>query len=121
LRNDLIVRRQQTPRGVFVVVKDPASGDFYRFGEAEDFILQQLDGVTPLEEIRRRAESRFGAPLPDGALACWRPTVPLGGIAATRAGGCAEIYCTFGCRSSIRRDSSIGCFPARGFSSRADS
>ena len=68
LRNDLIVRRQQTPRGVFVVVKDPASGDFYRFGEAEDFILQQLDGVTPLEEIRRRAESRFGAPLPDGAL-----------------------------------------------------
>ena len=68
LRNDLIVRRQQTPRGVFVVVKDPASGDFYRFGEVEDFILQQLDGVTPLEEIRRRAESRFGAPLPDGAL-----------------------------------------------------
>ena len=68
LRNDLIVRRQQTPRGVFVVVKDPASGDFYRFGEVEDFILQQLDGVAPLEEIRRRAESRFGAPLPDGAL-----------------------------------------------------
>ena len=68
LRNDLIVRRQQTPRGVFVVVKDPASGDFYRFGEVEDFILQQLDGVAPLEEIRRRAESRFGAPRPDGAL-----------------------------------------------------
>ena len=68
LRNDLIVRRQQTPRGVFVVVKDPASGDFYRFGEVEDFILQQLDGGAPLEEIRRRAESRFGAPLPDGAL-----------------------------------------------------
>jgi len=68
LRNDLIVRRQQTPRGVFVVVKDPASGDFYRFGEVEDFILHQLDGVAPLEEIRRRAESRFGAPLPDGAL-----------------------------------------------------
>ena len=68
LRTDLILRRQHTPRGVFVVVKDPASDDFYRFGEVEDFILQQLDGVTPLEEIRRRAESRFGASLPDGVL-----------------------------------------------------
>jgi len=53
---------------VFVVVKDPASDDFYRFGEVEDFILQQLDGVAPLEEIRRRAESQFGAPLADGAI-----------------------------------------------------
>src|SRR2546427_123599 len=62
-------RAAKTPQGLFVVVKHPADHQFYRFGEVEDFILQSLDGATPLDEVRRRTESRFGAALGDDALA----------------------------------------------------
>ncbi|HEV8199638.1 MAG TPA: efflux RND transporter periplasmic adaptor subunit [Candidatus Polarisedimenticolia bacterium] len=45
------------------MVKDPASGRYYRFGEAEASILRLLDGSTPLDTIRRQVEQRFDAPL----------------------------------------------------------
>jgi putative peptide zinc metalloprotease protein len=69
LRGDLIVRRQATPAGVFAIVKEPTQAQFYRFGEVEDFIMQQLDGATELEVVRLRAESRFGAALSEQTLA----------------------------------------------------
>jgi multidrug resistance efflux pump len=53
---------------VSVVVKDPASGRFYRFHEVEDFVAGQLDGATSLHAVRQRAETRFGAQLPDDTL-----------------------------------------------------
>ena len=66
LRYDLIVSQQQTTESeeASFVVKDPETGNFYRFREVEHFVLQQLDGSTPVDDIRQRAEERFGAPLP---------------------------------------------------------
>jgi multidrug resistance efflux pump len=63
-RHDLEISRQETPNGETVyVVKDPLTERFYRFGEAEYFILQQLDGATGPEEIQARAEAEFGEEL----------------------------------------------------------
>jgi putative peptide zinc metalloprotease protein len=50
------------------VVKNPSTGRFFQFREAECFIAQQLDGSTPLEVVRRRTEERFRSPLSDEAL-----------------------------------------------------
>jgi hypothetical protein len=63
LRRDLLFSRQETPEGVVFVVEDPTSGRFFRIGEVEHFITQQLDGLTPLDTVRRRVEERFGASL----------------------------------------------------------
>ncbi|MBI4271526.1 MAG: HlyD family efflux transporter periplasmic adaptor subunit [Candidatus Rokubacteria bacterium] len=57
LRSDLVISRQDGA----VVVKDPATGRFFRFGEAEHFITSQLDGATPLDVVRRRAGETFGS------------------------------------------------------------
>src|SRR5258708_6969600 len=63
LRADLIVSGQEKPGGVAYVVKDPVVGRFVRFKEPEYFIARQVDGVTSLEEIRRRGEEELGASL----------------------------------------------------------
>jgi len=63
LRRDLTVSRLETANGGFLIVKHPVSGRFYRFKEAERFIAEQLDGETPLDDIRERTEARFGASL----------------------------------------------------------
>src|SRR5438552_14647270 len=68
LGTDLIVRTQQTSHETSVIVKDPVSRKFFRMGEAEQFIAEQLDGKTPLEVIRQRVEVRFGGELPMEAL-----------------------------------------------------
>jgi len=64
LRKDLIVRTQQTAYETSVIVKDPISRKFFRMGEVEQFIAEQLDGKTPLDVIRQRVEVRFGGELP---------------------------------------------------------
>src|SRR2546422_10018531 len=62
LRSDLVMSRQ----GGFVVVKDPAAGRFFRFGEVDHFIASQFDGSTSVGEIRERPRQKFGAaPTPD--------------------------------------------------------
>ena len=63
LRSDLRVSRQTTAEGVSFVVKDPATGRFFRLREPEYFIAHQLDGVTPLSVVRQRVEEKFGAPV----------------------------------------------------------
>jgi putative peptide zinc metalloprotease protein len=68
LRSDLTVSRQQTAEGSVSVLKDPVSGAFFRFRDAEQFIAEQLDGATPLEEVRRRTEERFAASLTPESL-----------------------------------------------------
>lgn len=68
LRTDLVVSRQATPEGTVFVVKDPVAGRFFRFREAEQFIVEQLDGCTPLEVVRQRVEEQFGAPVSLEAL-----------------------------------------------------
>jgi putative peptide zinc metalloprotease protein len=68
LRSDLVIRPQPSSGGTIVVVKDPATRRFFRFGEVEHFVAQQLDGATPLEVVRHRVEERFGQPLPEDTL-----------------------------------------------------
>ena len=68
LRRDLIISRQETGSGVVYVLKDPRIGRFIRFREPEYFIAQQLDGLTSAEEICRRGQEQFGAPLTESTL-----------------------------------------------------
>jgi len=68
LRSDLVVSQQETTEEISYVIKDPASRRFFRFREVEHFIAQQLDGSTPFDVIRRRAEEKFGAPLAQETL-----------------------------------------------------
>jgi multidrug resistance efflux pump len=63
LRRDLAVSRQGTPDGAVFVIKDPATGRFFRFKEPEYFIAQHLDGETPFDVIQQRGEEKFGASL----------------------------------------------------------
>jgi putative peptide zinc metalloprotease protein len=63
LRGDLVVSRQGTAQETTFVVKDPATGRFFRLKEPEYFIGKQLDGATPVDVIRQRVEERYGAPL----------------------------------------------------------
>ena len=73
LRSDLIVSRQELPEGEVFVVKDPAVGRFVRLKAPEHFIARQFDGATPLEEIRRRGEEKFGASLSPAGRSARRP------------------------------------------------
>jgi putative peptide zinc metalloprotease protein len=64
MRKDLIFSRQQAAGETCFIVKDPVRGNYFRFREAERFIIEQFDGETSLETIRQRAEEEFGATLP---------------------------------------------------------
>src|SRR6266850_8083845 len=75
LRPDLTIRQQQTNSGDSFVLKDRATGRFYRLREAEYFIARQFDGATSLETIRRRAETEFGAALEAGVLEAFVKTL----------------------------------------------
>src|SRR5262245_61025948 len=68
LRADLVVSRQAAGDGSVFVIKDPVSRQFFRFGEAEQYIAGQLDGTTPLETVRQRTERQFGTTLEESAL-----------------------------------------------------
>ena len=70
-RTDLVQSRHETADGGLAVVKDPATGEFFRFGEAELFIATQLDGATELDEVQRRVEAQCGEPLAPGTLAAF--------------------------------------------------
>jgi putative peptide zinc metalloprotease protein len=69
LRRDLLLSCQETPDGSFLVIKDPATRRFFRFGEAEHFIIQQLDVSTALDVIQQRVETMFGVVAPLDTLA----------------------------------------------------
>ena len=61
LRSDLIFSRQGEGEKSGFVIKDPVARRFYRFGEMEYFIAQQLDGATSPETVQQRVTERFGA------------------------------------------------------------
>src|SRR5437764_14603876 len=86
LRRDLIVRTQQTSHETSVIVKDPISRKFFRMGEAEQFIAEQLDGKTPLEVIRQTVEVRFGDELPMEALNSFLQNLNKYGFLETEGG-----------------------------------
>lgn len=68
LRSDLVISRQEAAGKPSFVVKEPATGQFFRLREAEHYIVQQLDGSTSLDVIRKRVEEKFAAPLPPETL-----------------------------------------------------
>src|SRR5881397_1150853 len=63
LRSDLMVSRHETAQGSSIFIKEPRSGNFFRLGEAEYFIVQQFDGKTPVDIVRKRVEEKFEAEL----------------------------------------------------------
>ena len=80
LRTDLTVSRQQAGGAVRFVIKDGRSGKFFRFGEVEQFIAEQLDGETPLDAVRQQTEVRFEGTLPPEALAAFIAKLQKNGL-----------------------------------------
>ena len=68
------------------IVKDPLTGNFFRLGEAERFIAVQLDGATPVESVRRRAEEKFATTLPPETLNQFIKTLEQGGLLESATG-----------------------------------
>jgi putative peptide zinc metalloprotease protein len=60
LRDDLVISQQKTKEGTGFVVKDPATGRFFRLKEVEHFFARNLNGSTPLDAIRKSVENKFG-------------------------------------------------------------
>jgi len=60
LRPDLVISLQDTPEGPSFIIKDPATRRFFKFGEAEHLIAQQLDGATSLPVLQTRLQREFG-------------------------------------------------------------
>jgi hypothetical protein len=56
----LVISRQETPEGPSFIIKDPTTRRFFRFGEAEHLIAQQLNGSTSLPALRARLDREFG-------------------------------------------------------------
>src|SRR5882757_838325 len=83
LRNDLIIRQHHAADGISAIIKHPVSGKFFRLGEAELFITQQLDGKTPIEIIQRRAETTLGAVLPIETLNAFLLSLNKNGVLET--------------------------------------
>ncbi len=59
LRDDLVISQQETKEGTGFVVKDPATGRFFRLKEVEHFTARQLNGSTPLDALRESVEEKF--------------------------------------------------------------
>jgi putative peptide zinc metalloprotease protein len=58
-RPDLTARRHRYQGRSYWVVKDPVGLNYFRFQEEEYYILEQLDGHTSLDELKRRFEAQF--------------------------------------------------------------
>jgi multidrug efflux pump subunit AcrA (membrane-fusion protein) len=65
-RGDLVLGAED-PEG-FRVVKATRTGDFFRLGPEESFLLDQLDGTRGGADIRAGFEARFGRPLSEEEL-----------------------------------------------------
>jgi putative peptide zinc metalloprotease protein len=79
IRTDLVISRQNGS----AVLKDPASGRFFRIGEAEYLITSQLDGATPLEVVRQRAGEALGSVPEPGAVEAFVATLRRLGLLET--------------------------------------
>ena len=68
LRTDLVVSHQETPDGVVHVLKDPATGRFFRLQEAEYAVARRLDGATPLGVVASAVSTELGVEADAAAL-----------------------------------------------------
>src|SRR5439155_12779049 len=87
LRTDLTVSEQRTAGETIFVVKDPVRNRFYRLPEEAHFIAGQLDGETPLEVVRRRAEEKFHTSLPPAELNAFVGSLNAAGLLDTGKNG----------------------------------
>jgi multidrug resistance efflux pump len=83
LRNDLVVSQQKSAQETIFIIKDPVSRKFFRFGKVEHFITTQLDGETPPDVIRQRAQERFGAELRAETLSAFLTKLNESGLLET--------------------------------------
>ncbi len=90
LRADLVVSEQRQAEGLFFVLKDPATGRFLRFREPEYFIARQLDGESPLDEIQKRTQQKFGSEISLDALGQFTETLRRLGLLEDKATGRAS-------------------------------
>jgi multidrug efflux pump subunit AcrA (membrane-fusion protein) len=88
LRADLNLGQHRTAAGTSFVIKDPVTRQYYRFGETEHFIVQQLDGAQPIGAIRRKVEDQLGAELPSDTIVDFVKRLDRLGL-LERAGGAA--------------------------------
>ena len=68
LRGDLLQSYHEGDGPACLVVKDPRTGRFFRFGEIEGFILGRLSGEVTVEQLQQAVENQFGAALPSETL-----------------------------------------------------
>src|SRR5947209_14098338 len=59
IRGDLDIAPQKYEGRTYYVVKDPVSLRYYRFKEAEHFLLQYLDGSHTLDQAQKEYELRY--------------------------------------------------------------
>jgi multidrug resistance efflux pump len=75
-RQDLSFTSQETDAGNFYIVKVPETGQFYRFGEIEYFIIGQLDGKNSAATICSKTAAKYDSTLDaetlDGFIASLR-------------------------------------------------
>ena len=80
LRPDLIVSRQETPEGVRFVVKDPLTGRYFRFQEAEYAVFRRLDGTASLDTVARAVSAELDVTADAEALKPFVETLRLKGL-----------------------------------------
>src|SRR5688572_27062183 len=68
LRGDLLQSYHEGNGPACLVVKDPRTGRFFRFGEIEGFILGRLSGEGTVQQLLQAVEDQFGAALPRETL-----------------------------------------------------
>ena len=83
LRSDIVITRHEDATNAPFVAKDPRTTQFFRFREAEHFIVSQLDGETPLDVVRQRTEARFAATLSHETLTQFVRTLQDHGLLET--------------------------------------
>ncbi len=83
IRTDVVISRHAAGGGTFYVLKDPASGNFFRLREVEEFIARQFDGDTPLEVVRLRVQEKYGASLAPETLQVFAKTLQASGLLDT--------------------------------------
>jgi putative peptide zinc metalloprotease protein len=86
LRSDIVITRHEGATNAPFVAKDPRTTQFFRFREAEHFIVNQLDGETPLDVVRQKTEERFGATLSQETLTRFVRTLHEHGLLETDRG-----------------------------------
>jgi putative peptide zinc metalloprotease protein len=59
LRPDLIIQPQFYEGMTHYVIKDPLALKYFRFKVEEYFLLQQLDGVKPLQDVKKAFERKY--------------------------------------------------------------